>query len=176
MLIGPTSTPAAVELEAAKLHLRVDNQEEEFLIMSLIVAATQMAEHELGRALVAQEWTLKLDKFPSGCIHLAMSPVQSIVSIRYVDAYGVAQELTEYELVDSPSTPLLNGAWPEGSDVVITFKAGFGEIEDVPKSIQQWILAHVGNMYANRESTIDKQILVTPFIARLLDRYRIWRV
>lgn len=54
MTIDTSTAVGAVSLEAAKQHLRVDWSGEDDLIRSLILAATQMAEHELQRALITR--------------------------------------------------------------------------------------------------------------------------
>ena len=51
-----TALPA-VTLDEAKLHLRVESTADDDLISALILACTQMAEHELQRGLVTREGT-----------------------------------------------------------------------------------------------------------------------
>lgn len=183
MLIPPTTTPAAVMLADAKLHLRVDSADEDALITSLTVAATQAAEQEIGRALVTQTWTIKLDAFPASAeyIDLFMPPIQSITSITYVDSDGATQTLasSEYTLIADTIRPQVAPAtsWPatktQPSAVVITYVAGYGAApSNVPESIRQWILMQVGAMYENRESMGVNNIAVMPFLSGLLDRYR----
>lgn len=48
-----TALPA-VTLDEAKLHLRVESTADDDLISALILACTQMAEHELQRGLVTR--------------------------------------------------------------------------------------------------------------------------
>jgi len=187
MLVPPASTPAAVTLADAKLHLRVDASDEDALIAALIVAATQAAEQEIGRALITQTWTLKLDAFPASAeyIDLFMPPIQSITSITYVDSDGATQTLAtpEYTLIADTIRPQVAPvtSWPatktQPSAVVITYVAGYGAApSNVPESIRQWALMHVGAMYANRESVAEvSNIAVMPFLSGLLDRYRTYR-
>lgn len=54
MPIDTETALPAVTLVAAKLHLRVDHDSEDALIETLILAATQAAEHELQRALLTR--------------------------------------------------------------------------------------------------------------------------
>ena len=49
MTIDTSTAVGAVSLEAAKEHLRVDWHGDDDLIRSLVLAATQMAAHELQR-------------------------------------------------------------------------------------------------------------------------------
>ena len=66
--------PAAypVTLAEAKLHLRIDNTDDDTLITSLIASATRWAEDYCDRTFCSTQWTMRLDSFygPVG------SPVQ----------------------------------------------------------------------------------------------------
>lgn len=175
MLIAPGSVPAAVTLAAARAQLRLDDVDEDGLIESLVIAATSMAEHELGRSLVTQTWELRLERFPTGKICLAKPPVQSITSITYMDSEGESRTLAEgeYSLVLDPQTPWVVGAWPSGTDIRVKFVAGYGTEDNVPVSIQRWILMHVSTWFRNRESA-GAALDPMPKFSSLLDRYRIW--
>ena len=184
MYIEPV-IPAAVTLAAAKLHLRKDASDtfEDDLINALIVAATQRAQHETGRALVTQSWVRWIDTFPADGITLAHPPVQSITSISYVDAAGTTQTLdpAEYILVPDDSAPWIeptSGSWPSvtvGTGAVkVEFVAGYGDADDVPAAIAAWIKCHLGHLYANREAA-GASMSALPYIDSLLDPYRTWR-
>lgn len=54
-MIDTASAISAVTLEEAKHHLRVDHNEDDALIKALCLSCTQLAEHELQRALVSRE-------------------------------------------------------------------------------------------------------------------------
>jgi hypothetical protein len=61
-------TPPATEpvsLIEAKEHLRVDGNDDDMLILSLIAAARQYAELICRRVFITQTWKLALDAFPS---------------------------------------------------------------------------------------------------------------
>lgn len=176
MLITPIQAPAAVSDVEAKTHLRVEFNDDDALIGILIVAATSMAEHELGRALVTQDFTLLLEKFPRGPVYLERPPVQSVASVKYLDESGVLQTLSTdaYRLVADPLAPYVTSdEWPTGSQVEIKYIAGYGDVTKIPAQIKQWILVHVGAMYENREA-VGKPMEPIPFVASLLDRYRVW--
>lgn len=178
MLVGPDMAPAGVSLDVAKAHIRADlsDTSEDGLIEQYIAAATAAAEHEIGRALVTQAWTLKLDAFPDGAVELAPPPVQSVLAIQYLDSDGLAQTLDpgQYLLCADPLAPSITGTWPAGTNVVITFQAGYGSVDNVPESVRAWILLHVGGQYANRER-VGAPVVTLPFADGLLDRYRVVR-
>lgn len=57
MSVEVSTALPAVTLDEAKLHLRVESTADDDLISALILACTQMAEHELQRGLVTREGT-----------------------------------------------------------------------------------------------------------------------
>lgn len=183
--IPPAATPPALTLLEAKLHLRVEHAAEDALILALATAATAAAEHETGRQLVTQEWQTWLDGWPSAdTIALAQTPVSAVV-IKYVDPAGDEQTLSAADYVLIPGTvPAVirtSGAWPALSSsapypVRITATAGYGAAAAVPEPIRAWIKCLLGALYLNRESTAAGAVAELPYIARLLDRYRTWRV
>lgn len=62
IIVQPAVEP--VTLAEAKLHLRVDIDDDDTLINMLIGAARIAAENICRRAFVTQQWTLYLDAFP----------------------------------------------------------------------------------------------------------------
>jgi len=183
--IAPTATPPALLIEEAKLHLRVDHDAEDALILGLIVAATAAAEHEIGRQLVTQTWQTWLTGWPDAdTLALAQTPV-SAVAIKYDDPTGVERTLAgaDYVLIpgDVPAVIRVSAAWPALSSAVpypvrLTVTAGYGSAAQVPEPIRQWIKARLGTMYLQREAHITGTIVAdTPYVDRLLDRYRTWR-
>ena len=52
MIPDPKTCIGAVSLDRAKEHCRIDDDEEDSLVNAFIVAATQHAEHVLGREIV----------------------------------------------------------------------------------------------------------------------------
>ena len=105
-LVSPPSEEP-VSLWEAKLHLRVDFDEDDMLIASLITAARQAAETLTGRQFTTARWKQVLDCFPGSslmgvpagqvfslpghAILLFKTPVQSVVSINYLDMGSALQ-------------------------------------------------------------------------------------
>lgn len=180
-------TPPAVEpvtLAEAKLHLRVDAADEDLLIESLISAAREAAEHEIGRALGEQTRELVLDGFPEAFV-LRGAPILSLVSVKYLDADGNQQTLDPADtLLDMDSEPgylmpAYGKAWPASfpvpNAVRVRYTCGYTA---APRPIKQWLLLAVGTMYAQRESVVIGQIAALPdrFWQGLLDPYRLYEV
>lgn len=149
---APTLTP--VSLAEAKLHLRVDATDEDVLIASLVLAATQDAEHLMGRAVMPQEWQLTLDSFfdptvytepvpltvdlirgpsfyyGSSALNLARPTVTGITTVKYNQASdGVLTTLagTEYQLANASDY---------GARLVPAYGKSWPAIRAVPEAVQ----------------------------------------
>lgn len=166
-----------VTLVEAKAHLRVDVDAEDDLITALITAARQMVEQITRRALLSQDWELRLEAFPADTvIELPCPPLQSVSALTYIDGDNVSHtvEASTYQ-VDTGSTPgrlaLVAGAsWPGDTlrslgGVQIAFTAGWTSAEAVPLPIRAALLLLVGHLYENREAVTDTRVLQTTPLA-----------
>ena len=184
LVTPPAGEP--VSLAEAKLHLRVDVDDDDSLIGSLIAAARQSAETLTGRQMITARWKLVLDAFPCHAIFLAKCPVQSVVNIQYLDMNGMSQTLPLVDYVVDTScepariTPVFGKTWPptlpQIGAVTITFDAGYGAASAVPEGIKSWIKLRVGSLYAHREEMsilMRGRIDPLPFVDGLLDPYRV---
>lgn len=136
--VPPTVEPLTVA--DATLFLRLDSNDEDFLIESLISAARMKLEQDTGLRMITQTIVLTLDTFPSmsGQVHLRQpleslppilpvirdpviylpGPIQSVTSIGYIDTTGASQTLaSDQYIVDSQSvwgrlTPAPSTDWP----------------------------------------------------------------
>jgi len=146
----------AVTVAEVKAHLHIDDDitVEDVSLQALIKAATEDAEHEMQRALVTQRWTLTLDALPAdGVIELRRPPVQSVVSLKYIDSTGVQQTLsdTAYRVLpgdlSSRVVPVYGGTWPPiratEDAIEIVFSCGVAA-DAVPELIKAWIKLRVG--------------------------------
>ena len=144
------------------------------------------AEHRLGRRLITQTVELVLNDFPTADqpVDLQLPNVQSLVSVKYLDAAGTEQTLapSAYTLdaVAAPGwvLPAAGTDWPAAGDyanaVRVRFVAGFGDASSVPAAVKAWMLLHIAEWYAQREAGADKPRDLLPHAARLLDRARQW--
>jgi len=150
LVTAPTQEP--VSLAEARLHLRVDFSDDDALIMALIRSARLAAETITGRQLVTARWKYILDSFPGPslmgvpagrpftlpghAILIPKAPVQTIVSIDYLDMNRTAQTMpaANYvaDLACEPAriTPVFGQIWPiplpQIAAVSVTFDAGYG--------------------------------------------------
>lgn len=200
LITPPAQEP--VSLIEAKLHLRVDFNEDDGLITALITAARQAAEMLTGRQFVTARWKYVLDGFPGPglmgvaagttfslpghAILLPRSPVQSVVSIHYLDMASAVQTMPAAtytaDVACEPArlTPVFGQIWPislpQIGAVSVIYDAGYGSAVQVPEGIKSWIKLRVGSLYNHREEVAALargRIETLPFIAGLLDPYKV---
>lgn len=149
LVTGPAAEP--VTLDEAKAHLRVDGDDEDDYITSLIVAARQAAEAYTRRALITQTWRHTGDRF-SGTVTLPHQPVQSVASVE-IDGEALSSDAYEADTPTGRVKALAAYAAEDIGGVAITYEAGYGDTaSDVPQAIRQAILLMVGHLHENRES------------------------
>lgn len=157
-----TLTPPQAEpltLADIKAQLKIDGNDEDDLLASLITTARQHLEAETGLCLMTQSLRLYLDDWPaSEVIHIAKTPVQTIDTVTVYDENGnaVQASLTDY-LLDGQARParlwLRNPPLPGRpiNGIEIDFTAGFGAAAtDVPDTLRRAMSLHVATMYAYR--------------------------
>ena len=154
MVTGPTEYP--ITLDEIKDHLRVDSNDFDAELTSLIEEGTDQVERVTGHRLITQTWTYKLDGF-SNVIKMPSYPLQSVSSISYQDDNNAAQTLssTNY-VVDTDSKPgkieqayntTYPTTYPEANAVTITFVCGFGGASAVPERFKRMIKLYIQWMY-----------------------------
>jgi uncharacterized phiE125 gp8 family phage protein len=165
-------TPPDVEpvtLAQAKKQLEIDDlilDDDEFIEDSLIPSARLDIEATVHRALVTQTWELRLDYFPRCEIELPLPPLQSVVSIKYIDAAGDEQTLApSVYVVEAPSGPwptpgcvrlAYAQTWPttraEPNAVRIRFLCGYGDDPSfVPGGLKTGVLLALAELHQHRD-------------------------
>lgn len=164
---APVTEP--VTLTEAKLHLRVDNNEDDQYILSLVSAAREWCETYLDRSLVYTQWTMRLDRFPHEIElprpPMALAGTHTATTITYTLETQVTATLavTDYR-VDRHATPGIvrtnyAGTWPghlqDENSVSVTWWAGYGDDgTKVPRAIRNAILLLVGHWYESRSAVL----------------------
>lgn len=156
---GPALEPVTVA--EAKAHLRVDGSAEDVLINSLILTSRLHIEAALGLALVAQGWTLILDKWPKdGAVPLPIRPVMAIGGVRVYSIDDVPETVSssDYILEGKGVPPRLvpKAGWKapgrKAAGIEIDFIAGFGALAaDVPHPIRHALLLLIAHWYEHRD-------------------------
>lgn len=168
---GPDVEP--ITLTEAKLHCRIDNNEEDALIDLFRQVAREMTEQATNRSLITQTRVMKMDYFPRNfgrgfkddwaSIFLPYGPVQSVTSVVYYDKDDVEQTLnSSLYWVDKDSDIariIAKDSWPgtyeRPNAVTITYEAGYGDSgASVPKPLRAAMLLVIGHLYENRQQVI----------------------
>ena len=164
LVTAPTAQP--ISLADAKLHLRVDGEDEDGLIQAQIEAATAYLDGYtgiLGRCLMPQTWSQEYE-VANGDLVLPLGPVASVTS--------VTGSFTGYRLLKDGRGHFLRlndgAAWPDGA-VTVQFVAG---ADTVPSPIKAAILLHIGTLYENRE-TMAERVSPTRAFEALIAPYRV---
>lgn len=175
-IVQPAVEP--VSLSLLKKHLRVEHEDEDDYLMSLVGAARQYCELRTDRCFIDTRLEMTLDTFPAALeLPLPLPPFsptagrQDIeVSFRNVQLQSLPVVEAEPVIVSSPGTfivnrsatpavltPNVNGYWPVTgpirSAVTIRWWAGYGDSGDkVPKGLRHAILMLAAHWYVQRET------------------------
>lgn len=185
-LVTAASAPL-VTLAEAKQHCRVDHDDDNALITSLLNVVSENidgADGWLGRSVRQATWKLSLPYFPVHEIALPLPPLREVTEVAYLDEDGASQTYTtfrEFGVGDRHAQGLVLPAydedWPDTRDdtpeaVTITFDAGY---DSVPVPIKHAALLMIGHLYEHREDVSEIKIEQMPFAATaLLAPYRSW--
>src|SRR5512144_89546 len=95
LITPPTVEPVSVE--TAKLFLRVDGNDEDALIASLVKGARETGEELARRAFLTQTLEMVMDDWPPRFVLALMRPpLQSIISVKHYDENNVEATWTDY--------------------------------------------------------------------------------
>lgn len=178
--IAPTEN--SVTLQETKNFLRVLHSDDDAMIISMILMASQSAELIMNRQIMPCTYELYFDAMPSEIV-LPRPPFISVESFETFDG-ALWNGVNEYEL-DEMSTPssLYPTSWgtisPAKNGVRVIYKAGWADASKVPESIKAWIKIQVSTYYENRESFVIGTIvskLPASHVDSLISRYRICNV
>lgn len=162
--ITAESSELIVSLDTVKTHLRLPSEytDEDELLQQYIHATKNYIENHTNLALVSKTFSMYLDEFPTNdYIDLWLYPVNSVVSIKYIDNDNNENTFaaTEYSLYNNirPNRIYLDygKTWPAATlrsaqGVIINAQAGTNSAT-IAKPIIQAALLLISNFYENRE-------------------------
>lgn len=161
LVTPPTAEP--VTLSEAKANLRVTSSDDDSMISAMITDARDWAENFTQRAIMTQTWDYMIDTFTDD-IELPLPPLQSVTSVKYIDADGIEQTLasTEYAVDTAADRGVVrlayNKTWPvtrtQANAVTIRFVAGYSATNPLPGAIKRACLLIINELYARRENAI----------------------
>lgn len=191
---------SAMSVEWARKHIKAVTNAEDVLVRGWIEGATQYFEELTNRAVVTQTFDLWLDAFPAnrGKIELPHPPLQSVVSVSYLNSNG--DEVT-FDDGASPVTlsysviaprgdfaprgwiePAYGFEWPtprsiETKAVRVRFTCGYGDSADaVPKLLTSTLAFLVGNFDQFRSAAYAQQgqtVVAVPYGVQVgIDRFK----
>lgn len=181
-----TKTPPTAEpVTTAELRefLRLTDSSQDDLLAGLITAARASLEVYLRRTLISTTYQLYFDRFPE-VIRLARAPFQSVVSITYADAGGVAQTLAtssytaELDSLTGRIAPAYGTSWPstrpQPNAVCVEYKAGYGDLAaSVPKALAIAIKMLAADLYEHPEANGEARLEESRSLKFLLQAYQI---
>lgn len=147
-----------------------------------IDAAKTQAELATGQTFEQRNRVMSFDAW-ADCFPLVGPPVQSIVSVEYLDesmdvvpvagsSYTLFQRHKSAYVIfagsfDRPALGALRGA------IEITYTAGYAANE-MPAPVRAWVLMRAAAMYETRESDNDRPAAPVDFVDSLLDPFKVW--
>jgi uncharacterized phiE125 gp8 family phage protein len=179
---GPAVEP--LTLVETKRWLRVDHDDDDGLILSLIKAARERIEARTGRAMIAQEWRVVMDRWPvEGRIRLPLMPVLSIAAIRLLDADSIASVVAPaaygLDAFSEPTVLNVSGVpQPQRvrNGIEIDLIAGYGiDPTDCPEPLRQAMRLLVGGAYEQRgpERAGDGKVRHDESVEQIIAPYRV---
>ncbi len=133
---------AAVSLDAAKVFLRVDHEDEDALIADLIDVAARQIEARCGVSLITRRQRLTKAASAAG-VYLTRYPILSIDAVRDGEnALPIDADLR--------ARPVLVRTQSRGT-LTVDFTAGYGETPaDIPTPLRQGVMLLLAHLYEFR--------------------------
>lgn len=186
LVTGPSQEP--LTLAEAKLHARIDTDDDDQLLMALISTAREWVEGQTRRALATQTWDWSIDwgwpYMQNGVptLDFPINPVTSVTSITYDDGSSPRATLSsdQYTAVLRQHTsyvvPAYGVDWPTvrcvPDAITVRFVAGQA-IDEVPYQLVQAMKMLVTHMYERRDLSSERQMIEIPYaVEALISPYR----
>lgn len=175
-IITTASNELVVSVNLAKQHLRLDTDDgtDDDLIKHLIEVATERAEHQLGRSLLTKTYKTVAEHGDKIKLLPNLIAISSVVVTNDDDSTTTLTG-SDYLLNENSLIPEIMPMVVVEKTIAITYTAGYGNADAVPKAIKQWILVDLATLYENREAVMSYGVnaVAYAFVDGLLDPYRV---
>ncbi len=144
-----------VSLDEAKTYLRIDGENEDDLINSMISAARITTEKYIGLSIISQKIKLSYDECVPTEIILPYGPVTAIDSVTIIDTDENDNLLdnSNYYL-SAGKVSLIFNQQPYGRRTEIIYSTGLATDEsDVPAILKQGLFAHIAGLYERKDAS-----------------------
>lgn len=175
-IITVPSTELVVSLNLAKQHLRLDTDDgtDDDLIKHLIEVATERAEHQLGRSLLTKTYKTIAEHGDKIKLVPNLIAISSVIVTNDDDSTTTLTG-SDYLLNQNSLVPEIVPMVLVEASIAVTYTAGYGTTDNIPKAIKQWVLVDLATLYENREAVMNYGVNSVPyaFVDGLLDPYRV---
>ena len=171
-------TFAALTLDEAKEHLRLDHTDEDTLVESLIKAAQGHLDGPngvLSIVLTDSRWEESVDAAGCQSLYLQQQPIRSLHSVS-VD--GAALSPDDFYLHHQRSgRAVVQFSSIQRGKITVQYNAGAEDAAAVPEPIKQAMRLHIGSLYELRETeAIGVNVSRLPHYDILIGPYRRRRI
>ncbi len=173
-----------ISVNDAKDHLRLDLNDDDNYIQSLIDISVAMIEQYTRRFYRAADYKVHLDQFPYDYIDLQFAGISEVTSVKYNNAAGTEVTLSsddyDIDLKHEPARIYIakSKTWPTTENapnsVTISFSAGSDTTDNIEKPLVHAMKLLIGHFYENRQTVSDRVHYKMPMaIEYLINPYRI---
>jgi len=182
--VAPIVSPGAyfdaiLPLVDAKKQLRVTSTSEDTLITRFRNAAIGAVQRDTNLRLGPTVGiVVTYDDFDDAGLQLPLGPIATAVvtGVGYVDGSGVGQAVGSWRVTAGGRVvPAIGAAWPTGSNVTVTYDAGF-PADALPEEAVTAVLLLTAHFYHNREAAGPVEMLPAPLAFNMMcDQLREYR-
>lgn len=161
-----TSTEEPLDVNDFRLHLRLESDTDDVLLIPKIGAARRKIEERTGRSYMQNPFDFGFNRYPcdDGPIRLPRWPLVSVEYVKYYDLNGVLQTMSSsgyfVDTLSEPGRICLNvgTVWPRStrpySAGLIRFTAGYttNKARGIPDPLMEAVRKLATEFYENREA------------------------
>lgn len=188
-VVVTAATEPLVDVYEFKTHARIDYDDDDVLIETLLKAAEQHVEAALGRAIQTQTRRAHYSGWETPLV-IPTPQVASVTSVIYLDSDRAEQTVAAADYCTSnlalpwcQAEIIPASSWPasisddDANPVRVLYVAGYGAIADVPEPIRQVVKLMAAHLYENREASSAQAPSAIPLGFRyLIEPYRFRRI